>query len=105
MLNDSITHAQVDAAEQMLRDFCIVLPELYGETSCTANAHLLSHLAKYVRLWGSLWTHSAFGFENKNGQLKHLFHGKSDIISFFSTSFVHYSRSTLGLLSASLNEQ
>ena len=81
MLNDSISHAQVDAAEQMLRDFCILLPELYGETSCTANAHLLSHLAKYVRLWGPLWTHSAFGFENKNGQLKHLFHGKSDIIN------------------------
>ena len=75
MLNDSISQAQVDAAEQMLHDFCILLPELYGESSCTANAHLLSHLAKYVRLWGLLWTHSAFGFENKNGQLKHLFHG------------------------------
>ena len=80
MLNDSISHAQVDAAEQMLHDFCILLPELYDETSCTANANLLSHLAKYVRLWGLLWTHSAFGFENKNGQLKHLFHGKSEIV-------------------------
>ncbi len=80
MLSDSITYAQVDAAEQMLIDFCVLLPELYGEASCTANAHLLSHLPKYVRLWGPLWTHSAFGFESKNGHLKHLFHGKSDII-------------------------
>ena len=40
---------------------------------------MLTHLTKYVRLWGPLWTHSAFGFENKNGQLKHLFHGKSDV--------------------------
>ncbi len=32
-----------------------------------------------VRLWGPLWTHSLFGFENKNGHLKHLFHGKSQI--------------------------
>lgn len=34
------------------------------------------HLPKYVRLWGPLWTHSAFGYESKNGQLKHFFHGK-----------------------------
>ena len=37
------------------------------------------HLAKYVRLWGPLWTQSAFGFESKNGRLKHLFHGNFDI--------------------------
>jgi len=80
LLGDSITHAQVDAAERMLLDFHALLPELYGEASCTANAHLLTHLTKYVRLWGPLWTHSAFGFESKNGQLKHLFHGKSNII-------------------------
>ena len=71
--------AQVDAAEQMLVDFYNLLPDLYGEASCTANAHLLSHLVKYVRLWGPLWTHSAFGFESKNGQLKHFFHGKAEI--------------------------
>ena len=29
-----------------------------------ANAHLLSHLAKYVWLWGSLWMHSTFVSEN-----------------------------------------
>ena len=80
MLNDKISHAQVDAAEQMLVDFCVLLPDLYGEPSCTANAHLLLHLAKYLRLWGPLWTHSAFGFESKNGRLKHLFHGNSDIV-------------------------
>lgn len=80
LLSDCITLAQVDAAEQMLVDFCILLPELYGERSCTANAHLLTHLAHYVRLWGPLWTHSAFAFESKSGHLKHLFHGKSNII-------------------------
>lgn len=79
LLSDSISAAQVDAAELMLRDFYKLLPELYGEASCTANAHLLSHLTKYVRLWGPLWTHSTFGFESKNGHLKHLFHGKAEI--------------------------
>lgn len=64
----------------MLNTYYLLLPELYGETSCTANAHLLSHLIKYVRLWGPLWTHSAFGFESKNGKLKHLFHSKSEIV-------------------------
>ena len=63
----------------MLVDFCLLLPQLYGEWSCTANPHLLTHLGNYVKLWGPLWTHSAFGFENKNGRLKHLFHGNSRI--------------------------
>lgn len=81
LLQEKITLSQIDAAEQMLRDFYVLLPDLYGESSCTANAHLLSHLCKYVRLWGPLWTHSAFGYESKNGQLKHLFHGKSDVIN------------------------
>lgn len=80
MLGTYITQDQINAAEQMLKDFHFLLPELYGESSCTANAHLLTHLAKYVRLWGPLWTHSTFGFESKNGQLKYLFHGKNDVI-------------------------
>ena len=81
MLGNSITCDQLAAADRMIKDFYTLLPELYGESSCTANAHLLSHLTKYsmyVHLWSPLWTHSAFGFESKNGQLKHLFHGKSD---------------------------
>ena len=38
LLSDTITLPQVDAAEQMLTDFCALLPELYGNASCTANA-------------------------------------------------------------------
>ena len=33
-----------------------------------------------LRLWGPLWTHSAFGFESKNGCLKHLYHSRADIV-------------------------
>lgn len=80
LLQDEITLSLVDAAECMLVDFCKLLPELYGDDSCTANAHLLFHLPKYVRLWGPLWTHSAFGFESKNGHLKRLIHGRSNIV-------------------------
>ncbi len=81
LLNNRITLSQVDAAGQLLHDFYVLFPELYGESSCTHNLHLLSHLTKYVRLWGPLWTHSAFGFESKNGQLKHLFHGRNNIVN------------------------
>lgn len=80
LLGDRIEPSQIDAAEQMLVDFYKLLPELYGENSCTHNAHLLFHLTKFVRLWGPLWTHSTFDFEHKHGQLKHLFHGKNQII-------------------------
>ena len=73
LLGDSITPSFIDAAEQMLFDFGFLIPELYGETACTHNVHLLTHLAKYVRLWGLLWTHSTFRFESKNGYLKKFF--------------------------------
>ena len=52
MLSDSITQALIDAAEQMLTDCYCLMQELYGESSCTHNCHLLSHLAKYVRYGG-----------------------------------------------------
>ena len=65
LLSDDITCAQVDAAEQLLLDFCIFLPDLHGDTSYTANAHLLTHLGKYVRLWGQLWTPSTFALKTR----------------------------------------
>ena len=80
LLKESNCNSQIDAAEAMLSDFVTLLPELYGEMSCTANSHMLTHLPKYVRLWGPLWTHSAFGFESKNGHLKHLYHSRADIV-------------------------
>lgn len=79
LLQDQLTPAEIDAAEQMLHDFYVLLPELYGNRCCTANAHL-SHLSKYVRLWGPLWTHSSFGYENKNGHIKNFIHNHSDIV-------------------------
>ena len=67
LLGDSISPSFIDAAEHMFYDFCLLIPELYGETTCTHNTHLLTYLAKYVRIWGPLWTHSTFGFESKYG--------------------------------------
>ena len=77
LLDDSISPMFIDAAEQMLSDFYLLIQELYGDSACTHNVHLLTHLPKYVRLWGPLWTHSTFGFESKNGHLKKYFHGRN----------------------------
>jgi len=76
----NIDQSQAHATEKMITDFQELLPELYGETSCTHNAHLLSRLPRFVRLWAPLWTHSTFDFESKHNQLKHLFHEKHHII-------------------------
>ncbi len=78
-LRQQLTETKITAAETMLQSFHQLLPELYGEASCTANAHCLTHTAKFVRLWGPLWTHSAFGFESMNGHLKSLFHSRYKI--------------------------
>ena len=79
LLGDAISPLLIDAAEQMLQDFCMLIPELYGDSTCTHNVHLLTHLPRYVRLWGPLWTHSCFGYESNNGYLKKFFHGKNTI--------------------------
>ena len=79
LLGDTIAQSSIDIAHQMLCDFCLLIPELYGETMCTHNLLLLTHLTKFVRLWGPLWTHSTFGFKSKNGYLKKFFHGKNII--------------------------
>ena len=79
LLSDTINTSQIDAAGQMLADFCSLLPELYDEKISTHNVHLLTHLTKYVKLWGLLWMYSVFGHENKNGCLKRLIHGKNQI--------------------------
>ena len=74
LLQSRVTPVQIQAAEDMLAVFYELLPELYGDTSCPLNAHLLVHLTKYVRLWGPLWTHSAFGFESMNGHVSYMIH-------------------------------
>ena len=50
-----------------------------GVNNCTMNVHLLSHLPFYVKLYGPLWTHSAFVFEDGIGHLLKKAHGPHDI--------------------------
>lgn len=43
---------------------------LFGKALMTFNMHQLTHIVKSNRYWGSLWAHSAFPFESRNGGLK-----------------------------------
>ena len=58
----------------------LFIPELYGDLSCTLNAHSLIHLVALVRMWGPIWVYSCFGFESVNGHLKKLFQGIRQIL-------------------------
>ena len=69
LLQPKLSPTQIGAAEMMLKDFVVLLPELYYEKECTLNSHLPIHLDEHTRLWGPLWTFSAFGFEHKKGYL------------------------------------
>ncbi len=75
LLKENITFEDINKADEMLFEFVARFQMLYGETSMTFNVHLLTHLAKSVKLWGPLWAHSAFVFESGNGGLLKLFHG------------------------------
>lgn len=79
LLQEGLKEVQIQAAEDMLQAFYVLLPELYGNVCCTLNSHLLIHLTKYVRLWGPLWTHSAFGFESLNGHITSMITSKYKI--------------------------
>jgi hypothetical protein len=103
LLQDSLSDKMICAAEQMITDFFNLLPELYGNRSCTANAHSLNHLCKFVRLWGPMWTHSAFGYESKNGHLKNMFHAKSSVVD--QLVFAADISLTLSLVQSSLEEK
>ncbi len=58
LLQPTLTETQIKAAEEMLQDYYLLLPDLYGISSCTLNAHSLSHLSLYARIWGPLWVYS-----------------------------------------------
>ena len=52
-----------------------------GLKFCKMNVHMLSHLPYYVKvkLFGPLWTQSAFAFEDCIGHLVQKAHGTHDI--------------------------
>lgn len=102
LLLSQISDSLIRAAQSMLDDFYSLCPELYGDRMCVLNVHLLSHMANFVHLWGSLWTHSAFGFESMNGHIKSMIHSGHKIADqlLFSIDVA----TTLGILSDRLKD-
>ena len=86
LLQRKITPVMCNAAEEMLLDFYMLFPELYGASKCTMNVHSLKHLPYFVRLWGPLWTHSAFSFESMNGALTSMVHSTRKVAEQLSFS-------------------
>lgn len=75
LCSDSIPSHSIPVAEEMLRDFVIMMEILYGETKCTMNVHLLTHMGYYVLRRGPLWAYSCFAFESINAFMKTFVHG------------------------------
>ena len=100
LLQTRVSDTQIQAAQTMLDDFYILLPELYGNQMCVLNMHLLSHMAHFVRLWGPLWTHSAFVFESMNGHITGMIHSRYEVANqlLFSVDI----STTLGILANKL---
>lgn len=69
----------LQSAERLLVEFVKNVKNLYGEHELTYNVHQLIHLSLSVKRWGPLWATSAFMFENENGILARIVHGKSNM--------------------------
>ena len=80
LLSDSVSSAKLDTADRLLKTFYNLVPHFYPLDECTSNMHSLVHMVPFVRLWGPLWAHSMFGFENMNGILKTTFHGTRKVV-------------------------
>lgn len=80
LLSKNLPRVNIQVAEDSLRIFYKLIPDLCGDAACTANVHSLIYVTKFVKLWGPLWTHSLFGFENMNGHVRRLFHGSRQVL-------------------------
>ena len=80
LLGDAAEEHLLLKAQAYLEEFYGLLPTLYSPNLCTMNMHSLIHLVSFVKLWGPLWTHSAFSYESMNGSMTRQLHGTSLIL-------------------------
>lgn len=69
LLAEKISPSQIQEAEELLSQFGMEMQDLYGLENMTINVHFCLHLARSVKNWGPLWTHSAFVFEAYNADI------------------------------------
>lgn len=78
--SDSVDEHLLLRAQEYLEEFYELLPKLYLPSLCTMNMHSLIHLVSFAKLWGPLWTHSAFSYESMNGSLTKQLQGTRTIL-------------------------
>lgn len=70
-----VTDEEFHKATRAMERFVYEIEDHYPLRFMRYNTHLLLHIPRYVKLFGSLWAWSAFTFEHFNGILKKLFYG------------------------------
>lgn len=70
LLKTSIIRSDVVYADKCFVKFVKNVQILYGKEFMSFNVHLLLHLSQSVLIWGPLWAHSAFCYEDFNQKLK-----------------------------------
>ncbi|XP_050929971.1 uncharacterized protein LOC108886169 isoform X2 [Lates calcarifer] len=78
LLQESISHHDLQLANEYLVYFVVNMKELYGEENVSFNCHQLIHLTESVQNWGPLWATSAFSFERNSGNLRDLLTDTND---------------------------
>ncbi|KAJ8670501.1 hypothetical protein QAD02_001760 [Eretmocerus hayati] len=79
MLQSEIPNEDLDFAGAMYYFFVADIPKLYGLNRSSFNAHLLTHIVMFVRLWGPMWAWSAFSFEDGNRYFLKIIHGPNKV--------------------------
>ena len=72
--NESVWQRDVEGLVSSFLPLCCI-----GLKHCKINIHLLSHIPLFVKQFGPLWIHSAFGFEDFIGYLVKKSHGTHDV--------------------------
>ncbi|KAJ8684499.1 hypothetical protein QAD02_020291 [Eretmocerus hayati] len=78
-LQPEISDDEHRIAEGALSGFVSQVERLYGKRFMRFNVHLLLHIARFVKKYGSLWAWSTYPFEHINGVIQTLYHGTQDI--------------------------
>jgi hypothetical protein len=87
----TIHRSEIDIAENLLRLFAQLIPELYYPHHVTIKCHSLLHLGDCVRNFGPIHQFSAIKFEHLNGELTRNNHGKYHITDAITRKFLRSS--------------
>ena len=79
LLKPKISEQEIKLAEYLYNLFIIKFEKMYGRNKMSFNLHQLKHIIHHVRLWGPLWSWSAFDFEDGNGYVKKIVHGSNKL--------------------------